>query len=139
MELQQMLERESDRSKAQSRDLLRENRRVNRAIALLGGIIAALLGALVYKDFQEREKTEQQLRTLNNQKSQFFSIISHDLRGPTRNTRVLLEMMNDPAFCHFSGRVTKMTGMAVESAQQTHRLLEDLLTWGTAADGRWGW
>jgi signal transduction histidine kinase len=130
MELQQMLERESDRSKAESKESIRENRRVNHAIALLGGIIAALLGVLVYKDFQEREKIEQKLHTLNNQKSQFFSIISHDLRGPTRNTKVLLEMMNDPSFATSPEEAKKMAGMAVESAQQTHRLLEDLLTWG---------
>jgi signal transduction histidine kinase len=66
---------------------------------------------------------------MNNQKSQFFSIISHDLRGPTRNTNMLLEMMGDSRYASTPEESKNMAKMAMESAKQTQKLVEDLLTW----------
>lgn len=129
-ELKTMLETFSAGQKQESRDLLRISRWTNLAAILLGLVLAALLGGLVYNDITEREKKEDALRQLNNQKSQFFSIISHDLRGPTRNTRLLLEMMDDPAYATGPEEAAKMAALALQSARQTELLVEDLLTWG---------
>ncbi len=129
-ELKTMLESFSAQKKQESRDLLQINKWTNLATILLGLLLAGLLGGLVYNDITEREKKEDALRQLNNQKSQFFSIISHDLRGPTRNTRLLLEMMGDPAYTSGPEEAQKMAALALESARQTELLVEDLLTWG---------
>jgi signal transduction histidine kinase len=129
-ELKSMLETFSGQKKQESRDLLHINKWTNLATIALGLLLAGLLGGLVYNDISEREKKEDALRQLNNQKSQFFSIISHDLRGPTRNTRLLLEMMDDPAYASGPEEAGKMAALALQSARQTELLVEDLLTWG---------
>lgn len=97
---------------------------------MLGVLLAVMIGLMVKKDLTEREKAEEQLRMLNNQKSQFFSIISHDLRGPTRNTVMLLEMLGNPVYATDADESGKMADMALESARQTQKLVEDLLAWG---------
>jgi signal transduction histidine kinase len=130
LELKTMLETFSAQKKQESRDLLHINKWTNLATISLGLLLAGLLGGLVYNDISEREKKEDALRQLNNQKSQFFSIISHDLRGPTRNTRLLLEMMDDPAYASGPEEAGKMAALALQSARQTELLVEDLLTWG---------
>jgi signal transduction histidine kinase len=97
---------------------------------VLGILLALMISLMVKKDLAEREKAEEQLRLLNNQKSQFFSIISHDLRGPTRNTVMLLEMLKNPVYTTDTEESDKMADMALESARQTQKLVEDLLAWG---------
>ncbi|MBD0257057.1 MAG: CHASE3 domain-containing protein [Cytophagales bacterium] len=129
-ELKTMLETFSAQKKQESRDLLHISKWSNLATIALGLILAGLLGGLVYNDITEREAKEDALLQLNNQKSQFFSIISHDLRGPTRNTRLLLEMMDDPAYASGPDEARKMATLALQSVRQTEMLVEDLLTWG---------
>lgn len=129
-ELKKMLMDSSAQKKQASHDLLRNNKKAIKATFAVGLVLAGLLILLVYNDVSEREKTEEELRRLNNQKSQFFSIISHDLRGPTRNTRLLLEMMDDPAYASGPDESQQMAALALESARQTELLVEDLLTWG---------
>ncbi|HEX8532107.1 MAG TPA: ATP-binding protein [Cytophagales bacterium] len=129
-ELKTMLEAFSAQKKQESRDLLRISKWTQLATIALGLILAGLLGGLVYNDITEREAKEDALLQLNNQKSQFFSIISHDLRGPTRNTRLLLEMMDDPAYASGPEESRKMAALALQSVRQTEMLVEDLLTWG---------
>lgn len=116
--------------KQESKKLLNNAQTANGLAVILGCFIAGLLGIAVFKDVSEREKTEQQLRVLNDQKSQFFSIISHDLRGPTRNTTLLLEMMEDARYTTSKEDAQNMARLALESARQTQKLVEDLLTWG---------
>ncbi len=129
-ELKTMLENFSAQKKQESRDLLHISKWTNLATIALSLILAGLLGGLVYNDITEREAKEDALLQLNNQKSQFFSIISHDLRGPTRNTRLLLEMMDDPAYASGPEEARKMAALALQSVRQTEMLVEDLLTWG---------
>ena len=129
-QLKDMLEASVEQQKRESRQMLADNKRATQTAGVLGCVLAGLIAALVYRDVREREKTEDALRQLNNQKSQFFSIISHDLRGPTRNTRLLLEMMDDPTYTAGPEEAAKMAALALQSARQTELLVEDLLTWG---------
>ena len=129
-ELKTMLEAFSAQKKQESRDLLHINKWTNLATIALGVLLAGLLGGLVYNDITEREQKEEALQQLNNQKSQFFSIISHDLRGPTRNTRLLLEMMDDPTYASGPEEARKMAALALQSVRQTEMMVEDLLAWG---------
>jgi signal transduction histidine kinase len=129
-ELKSKLKNSLQRRKYESHALLKNHQRANQLTIVLGGVLAGLLGLVMAKEIREREKTERQLRGLNNQKSQFFSIISHDLRGPTRNTTLLLEMMDDPAYASVPEDSKKMASLALESSRQTQKLVEDLLNWG---------
>jgi signal transduction histidine kinase len=129
-ELKNITQAALDEQKQEARSQLLLNRLVNQIMIVLGGVLAGMLAIVALKDIREREKTEQQLRLLNNQKSQFFSIISHDLRGPTRNTTLLLEMMDDSTYVSSPEESKKMAGLALESARQTQKLVEDLLAWG---------
>jgi signal transduction histidine kinase len=114
----------------EEQELFKSNKLANQAAIFLSLILAVMIGLVVRKDLKEKEKSEEQLRILNNQKSQFFSIISHDLRGPTRNTVLLLEMIGNPVYDSSPEESAKMGGMALESARQTQKLVEDLLAWG---------
>jgi signal transduction histidine kinase len=129
-ELIAVLEEKLQQRREEELHLFKSNELATRFAIILGCILALMIGLVIRKDLNEREYTEEQLRILNNQKSQFFSIISHDLRGPTRNTVMLLEMKDNPVYATEPEEATKMANMALESARQTHKLVEDLLTWG---------
>lgn len=129
-DLKAMLGNSLQQRKQESHELLLSNQTANQVAIALSLIIAIFLGLVVVNDLRQRVKTESELRALNNQKSQFFSIISHDLRGPTRNTTLLLEMMDDPMYSSTPEDSKNMARLALESARQTQKLVEDLLTWG---------
>jgi signal transduction histidine kinase len=129
-ELITVLAEKLQQKREEEQQLFKSNKVANQAAIFLSLILALMIGLVVRKDLKERERSEEQLRMLNNQKSQFFSIISHDLRGPTRNTVMLLEMMDNPVYASGPEETSKMTAMAKESARQTQKLVEDLLAWG---------
>lgn len=125
-----LIQKGLEEHRLEEQDLFKKNEMATCTAIILGIVLAVLISLVVRKDLKEREKTEEQLRLLNNQKSQFFSIISHDLRGPTRNTVMLMEMMGNPVYASDDEEAGKMASMALESARQTQKLVEDLLAWG---------
>lgn len=91
---------------------------------------------VIFEDISERKQAEkekelysQKLATLNSAKDRFFSIISHDLRGPFHGflgmTRLLAEQPEE-----FSKeRLRRMGDELYKSAQSQYRLLNNLLDW----------
>lgn len=49
-------------------------------------------------DITKEKKSEQELRELNATKDKFFSIVSHDLKGPMGSIVNMLEVLQDPKF-----------------------------------------
>ncbi len=129
-DIKSILESSLNKRKQQTRKWLSINKRANLVAGVIGGFIALLLAIAIINDVREREKKEKQLQLLNDQKNRFFSIISHDLRGPTRNTALLLEMMDDYRYAPSPEESQKLARLALNSAKQTQKLVEDLLTWG---------
>lgn len=84
---------------------------------------------------QERELYAINLKKLNASKDKFFSIISHDLRGPYQGflgmTRILAE--SPESFSH--DRLKQIGSALHKSAENQFRLLTDLLSWSRMQTG----
>ncbi len=72
-----------------------------------------------------------ELRMANEAKNKFFSIISHDLRGPVGSLSVLFNVVLEKG--------SELEGALFEGVKHTtkniHRLLEDLLVWAKSQQG----
>jgi signal transduction histidine kinase len=73
------------------------------------------------------------LQELNFNKDKFFSIVSHDLRGPAANLLKLSEFLMDETTPEDRKIIT---GHLYSSAQGLHKLLENLLSWARLQMGR---
>lgn len=101
------------------------------AVALLFGFASLFV---FFRDREERTKVENNLTELNLNKDKFFSIISHDLRGPTANIVRLSEFLMEPNLTEEDNRT--MLSHLHKSAQNLQKLLENLLNWAKFQMGR---
>ncbi|MDJ1468608.1 HAMP domain-containing sensor histidine kinase [Cytophagaceae bacterium DM2B3-1] len=104
---------------------------VSVSIALLFGIVSLFI---FFRDREERLKVESNLTELNLNKDKFFSIISHDLRGPTSNIVRLSEFLLEPNLAETDQK--SMTLHLHKAAQNLQKLLENLLSWAKFQMGR---
>ncbi|MDJ1504594.1 HAMP domain-containing sensor histidine kinase [Xanthocytophaga agilis] len=104
---------------------------VSASIALLFGIVSLFI---FFRDREERLKVESNLTELNLNKDKFFSIISHDLRGPTSNIVRLSEFLLEPNLAEADQK--SMTLHLHKAAQNLQKLLENLLSWAKFQMGR---
>ncbi len=101
--------------------------------------------ALIESTVREAEKLERvvkertleldlkvhELATSNTAKDKFFSILSHDLRGPIGNLSIMLDMARQKQI-HLDDEILSEL---YESSNTTFNLLEDLLTWSRSHKG----
>jgi PAS domain S-box-containing protein len=87
------------------------------------------------QDISEMKRREQriselneELKAINEQKDQLFSIISHDLRGSVGNTDLLLDFLLK-AGTNFQDEIQELIQNARQSSAIAKSLLEDLLLW----------
>jgi signal transduction histidine kinase len=96
-----------------------------------------------FTNITERKKTEVQLqnlanelKTLNENKNLFFSIIAHDLRNPIASIITLSGfLLDDKTVCANNELKNEITTMNNVSKQAFY-LLEDLLSWSISQDGK---
>ncbi len=126
-------------------DLLLEQKRNNRIIMITGGFLLVAficLVAIVYSYFKAKNRLSKQLEKqkddlvgLNHTKDKFFSIISHDLRGPVNTLNGLVTVsqlyLNDGKGDKLKGMVDKMS----ESVDRLTKLLDTLLNWALQQRG----
>lgn len=97
-------------------------------------LIEELLGeayAVLNQKLLEKEAISQELRQSNETKDKFFSIISHDLRGPIGSLSMIF---ND--ICHKGSEINdELYHTIANSAKNTHQLLENLLAWARSQKG----
>lgn len=76
---------------------------------------------------KEIQTQAENLEHLNNLKTKLFSVISHDLRGPISNIKVLFSMIANQSLTkeEFLGLSVKLKS----TVDNTHRTLENLLNW----------
>ncbi|MEI6277050.1 MAG: HAMP domain-containing sensor histidine kinase, partial [Prolixibacteraceae bacterium] len=95
-----------------------------------------------FRDISERKRAEEEIKEKNSElskaiseKDKFFSIISHDLRGPFNGflglTRIMSNELADLTF----EELQKMSSSLEKSASQLFRLLENLLNWARIQQG----
>lgn len=93
-----------------------------------------LLG--VSRDIDGRKKSEQEmnryfkeLELLNHTKDKFFSIISHDLKGPIGGMNTYIGMLLEDMEAKSPKRLRNDLNILYHSSGEVYALLENLLTW----------
>jgi Signal transduction histidine kinase len=97
----------------------------------------------IIRDISERKnaeislkKSEIQLTELNHTKDKFFSIIAHDLKGPLTSLLGLTEQIIDNFETFERKNIKKYFQIINKSAQNSYKLLENLLEWSRAQTGK---
>jgi signal transduction histidine kinase len=90
---------------------------------------------LIKKDISERIKLESALRLLDQNKNKFFSIISHDLRGPVHGIAKLASFI-DLDKTTTKEEASQMVIVIKDTAIQVGNLLENLLLWSKHQMGK---
>ncbi|MBF0286134.1 MAG: PAS domain S-box protein [Magnetococcales bacterium] len=95
------------------------------------------------RDIRERKEAEERIRRINAElaesnasKDRFFSIISHDLRGPFNVILGFSELMAMDAERMSPGEVQELAAEMLKASRQQFRLLEELLTWSRLTLGK---
>ncbi|TGL06998.1 PAS domain-containing sensor histidine kinase [Leptospira levettii] len=93
-----------------------------------------LLG--VSRDIDGRKKSEEEmkrffkeLQLLNHTKDKFFSIISHDLKGPIGGMNTFIGMLLEDMETKTPKRMRNDLNILYQSSGEVYALLENLLTW----------
>lgn len=133
-------------------DLLTKQRQINRIIGLALVVVTILLAILAFILFrtnrnkqktnkllsEQRDELQQQhhkLEALNHTKDRFFSIISHDLRGPVNAFNGISELIRHYIIRNEMGQLQEVSGYIDKSARQLSSLLDNLLDWSVKQQG----
>ncbi len=80
-------------------------------------------------------ESEEHLQELNASKDRFFSIISHDLRGPFQGLLAYSEILSSDTENLSEEEIKEFAGALNQSAQSVFKLLENLLHWSRIQRG----
>lgn len=126
-------------------DLLLEQKRNSQIIMITGGIILLIvigLALLIYSYSKAKIKLNVQLEdqkdsliTLNNTKDKFFSIISHDLRGPVSTLSGLVSVTKYFLDEKDTDKLKDMLNKMGTSVDNLVKLLDNLLHWALQQRG----
>ncbi|GAB6058387.1 hypothetical protein JCM31598_15040 [Desulfonatronum parangueonense] len=86
-------------------------------------------------DITDLLEKERQLETALAERDRFFSIIAHDLRSPFMGFLVFIKMLTERIDNLSLDKIQRLSHDMQESAQNLHRLLENLLEWALAQRG----
>jgi PAS domain S-box-containing protein len=105
------------------------------------GIFTGYIGSCI--NINEQIKNEEKIKEINTEltesnktKDKFFSIISHDLRGPLSGLMQLLEILADEYNSLEEQEKFKLISEAATSAKKTYNLMENLLEWSRVQSGK---
>jgi len=91
-------------------------------------IVGFYLLIFIIRDVSKEKKMKADLIEINENKNRFFSIISHDLKGPVSNILKLSELAGETKD---QEEVRKINEMIKLSSRKVHILLSDLLNWAS--------
>ncbi|MFY0689244.1 MAG: tetratricopeptide repeat-containing sensor histidine kinase [Cyclobacteriaceae bacterium] len=120
-------------------DLLTQERRTQRILTYaLGAVIflITMIALIVYRNFREKNKVNIQLAELNSTKDKFFSIISHDLRGPVSAFHGVPRMIKMAVKMNQTEMLTEIADEVDKSTSNLSDLLDGLLNWAMQQQGR---
>lgn len=97
----------------------------------------------LFIDITERKKAElklselsNQLKELNDTKDKFFSIIAHDLKSPMNSLIGFMDLLANEYFGFTDEQRLEFINLLNISAQNTYKLLENLLEWASLQRGQ---
>ncbi|MEP2025607.1 MAG: tetratricopeptide repeat-containing sensor histidine kinase [Reichenbachiella sp.] len=134
-------------------DLLSEQAKLNRIVAWSAVFIIALLLVLtisLLKIYRIKDRAvrivrqrrrviaaqRNKLDEVNKTKDRFFSIISHDIRGPISNFQGISGLINMLADSNDADGLKQLGSMMESSAKEVSVLLDNLLEWALSQEGR---
>ena len=140
------LKTEYEVSKKQTQvDLLNAQKQRQRLVAVGLGLTLILVVSLAYvllRNFRQKVRTNQlleeqkaELEALNQTKDKFFSIISHDLRGPVNSFHGFSGLIKSYVESKDLEQLQELTGYMDQSVDQLSRLLDNLLKWAVHQQG----
>ncbi|SHM69504.1 ATP-binding protein [Flavobacterium chilense] len=101
-----------------------------------GLILVAIIGLLLFKQNQNRKKTNQKLQVLNQEldeankiKARFFSILNHDLRSPVSNLIHFLHLQKENPELIDEEMAARMQTKVITGAENLLSSMEDILLW----------
>ena len=133
-------------------DLLTEKDKRSKIRAVSLGSVVILVGALAYVLFRNNRRKKlinekllkqqevlkshrDQLQSLNQTKDRFFSIISHDLRGPVNAFNGISNLIKYYIKNDDMKNLVEVTEYIDKSASQLSTLLDNLLDWAVSQQG----
>jgi signal transduction histidine kinase len=109
---------------------IKEAEQNNQILAMSSVIVLLLLlSVFAYYRYRLKKKHSDELQTLINTKNKFFSIISHDLRGPLSSYNQLSKIIIDTYDDLSKDEIKKHLINLEQSSGHIYNLLENLLTW----------
>ncbi|GGF05831.1 hypothetical protein GCM10011518_13830 [Flavobacterium limi] len=100
----------------------------------IGLFLVALVGIVGFL-LLVKEKQDHKIRKLLDDKNQFFSIISHDLRGPVGAAASLSELLAEDIEKYSREEIREISEMLYQSNKNSYKLLENLLEWSRVQTG----
>ena len=126
-------------------DLLNVQKQRQRLVAVGLGLTLILVVALAYillRNFRQKVRTNKlleeqkaELEALNQTKDKFFSIISHDLRGPVNSFYGFSGLIKSYVESKDLEQLQELSGYMDQSVDQLSRLLDNLLKWAVHQQG----
>ncbi len=103
---------------------------------LLVLLLSAALAFTQYRNAKLRKRTNQELTALNQTKDKFFSIISHDLRGPVSAFQGISGIIRMYLKKQRYEKLEEMTDEIDGSVRSMSNLLDNLLNWAVQQQGQ---
>lgn len=99
-------------------------------------LLSTALGITQYRNAKLRKRTNHELTALNRTKDKFFSIISHDLRGPVSAFQGVSGIIRMYLKKQRYEKLEEMTDEIDSSVRSMSNLLDNLLNWAVQQQGQ---
>lgn len=123
----------SKEQKIQNLELSKQKNFRNYLIILV--LLVTILVFAVYNRYLIKKRSETNLQILNQTKNKFFSIISHDLRGPINALLAITERLTIKSGQMTKDEVYNTSSKVFKSLESLNILLENLLNWSLSQIG----
>ena len=120
-------------------DLANQQKENRQILAIAMGVVALLAAIFLvnfYLAYQNRKKLSLKLEALNATKDKFFSIVSHDLRGPISAFSGISNIIRGYLRQKSYDELEEMTDLIDKSANSISDLLDNLLNWAVQQQGQ---
>lgn len=126
-------------------DLLTAEKRIQRIILFATAVFALVfivLTSIIYKYYRSKNKVNKilaqqkiELEDLNETKDKFFSIISHDIRGPVASFQGIGHLIKFFVKSKETDQLLEVADHIDQSVDQLSKLLDNLLAWAMQQQG----
>ncbi|PXY45216.1 tetratricopeptide repeat-containing sensor histidine kinase [Flavobacterium hydrophilum] len=113
-----------------------EDAREQRLFLISGILLVGIIGLLLFRQNQNRKKTNQKLQLLNQEldeankiKARFFGILNHDLRSPISNLIHFLHLQKENPELIDEETALRMQAKIISGAENLLSSMEDILLW----------